>query len=167
MSSRREVLVRTLALLQRNTSHVKMLKTALFDCAINENCCSVDGGRGMCPLFWSPPRGIWQLKSPDPREFVIQGKKMLMPGDQPGGEGVAGRSWNWLMHNFLLTSPFFIRIQFKTLKMVCVISFFYKAFVQFSSRSIELILKQFLNYSAEENRSLLHFSFLGFLISSS
>ena len=168
MSSRREVLVTTLALLQRNTSHVKMLKTALFDCAINEKCCSVDGGRGMCPLFWSPPRGIWQLKSPDPREFVIQGKKMLMPGDQPGGGkgwlGAAGIDWCITSYSHRL---FFIRIQFKTLKMVCVISFFYKAFVQFSSRSIELILKQFLNYSAEENRSLLHFSFLGFLISSS
>ena len=38
-------------------------------------------------------------------------------------------------------------IQFKTLKLVCVIS----SFEQFSSRSIELILKQFLNYSATEN----------------
>ena len=37
-----------------------MLKTALFDCAINEKICSVDGG---------------QLKSPHPREFAIQGKK--------------------------------------------------------------------------------------------
>ena len=52
-----------------------MLKTALFDCAINKKCCSVDGGRGICPLFSSPPRGIWQLKSPHPREFAIQGKK--------------------------------------------------------------------------------------------
>ena len=52
-----------------------MLKTALFDCAINEKCCSVDGGRGICPLFSSPPRGICQLKSPHPREFAIQGKK--------------------------------------------------------------------------------------------
>ena len=52
-----------------------MLKMALFDCAINEKCCSVDGGRGICPLFSSPPRGIWQLKSPHPREFAIQGKK--------------------------------------------------------------------------------------------
>ena len=51
-----------------------MLKTALFDCAINEKCCSVDGGRGICPLFSSPPRGICQLKSPHPREFAIQGK---------------------------------------------------------------------------------------------
>ena len=29
-----------------------MLKTALFDLAINEKCCSVDGGRGICPLFF-------------------------------------------------------------------------------------------------------------------
>ena len=51
----------------------KMLKMELLDCAINENCCSVDGGRGMCPLFPSPPRGIGQLKSPHPQEFAIQG----------------------------------------------------------------------------------------------
>ena len=31
-----------------------MLKMALLDCAINEQRCSVDGGRGICPLFWSP-----------------------------------------------------------------------------------------------------------------
>ena len=42
-------------------------------------------------FFLSPPRGIWQLKSPHPREFAIQGKKMLMPGGQPaGGVGGAG-----------------------------------------------------------------------------
>ena len=48
---------------------------ALFDRAINEKCCSVDGGRGFCPLFSSPPRGIWQLKGPHHREFAIQGEK--------------------------------------------------------------------------------------------
>ena len=102
MSSRREVLIRILALLQTKTlikpkkSHIKMLKTALFDCAINEKCCSVDGGRGICPLFSSPPRGIWQLKSPHPREFAIQGKK----NDNARGSarGGPGRRWNWLMH---------------------------------------------------------------------
>ena len=52
-----------------------MLKTALFDCAINEKCCSVDGGRSIFPLFSSPPLGIWQLKSPQPRVSAIQGKK--------------------------------------------------------------------------------------------
>ena len=51
-----------------------MLKTALFDCAINEKYCSDDGGWGICPLFSSPPRGIWQLKSPNPQEFAIKGK---------------------------------------------------------------------------------------------
>ena len=44
-------------------SYIKMPKTALFDCVINEKCCSVDGGWGICPLFSSPPQGIWQLKS--------------------------------------------------------------------------------------------------------
>ena len=60
---------------------------ALLDCVINKKCCTVDGGRGICPLFSSPPRGICQLKSPHPREFAIQGKKMLFPGGQPGGGG--------------------------------------------------------------------------------
>ena len=59
MSLRREVI----ALLQRKTLtekkiHIKMLKTALFDYAINEKCCSVYGGQGICPLFLSPPQGI-------------------------------------------------------------------------------------------------------------
>ena len=68
-----------------------MLKMALFDCAINEKCCSVDGGRGICPLFSSQPRGIWQLKSPHPREFAIQGKKNANArGSAEGGGGVGG-----------------------------------------------------------------------------
>ena len=81
MLSRREVFIRILGFLERRTLietknlHIKMLKTALFDCAINKKCCSVDGGRGICPLFSSPPRGIWGLKSPHPWEFAIQGKK--------------------------------------------------------------------------------------------
>ena len=77
-----------------------MLKMALLDCAINEKCCSVDGGRGICPLFSSPPRGIWQLKSPHPREFAIQDKKNANArGSARKGEGGGPeRSWNWLMH---------------------------------------------------------------------
>ena len=35
----------------------------------------------------TPPRGIWQLNSPHPWKFAIQGKKMLMRVGQPGGEG--------------------------------------------------------------------------------
>ena len=71
--------------------HIKMLEMALLDCAIAEKCWRVDGGRGICPLFSSAPRGIWQLKSPHPREFAIQGKKMLMPEVNPGG----GRGGGW------------------------------------------------------------------------
>ena len=69
-----------------------MLRMALLDCAINGKRCSVDGGRDICPLFSSPPLGIWQIKSPHPREFAIQGKKknMLMPGSQPGRGGGGG-----------------------------------------------------------------------------
>ena len=67
----------------------KMLKMALFDCGINEKCCSVDGGRGICPLFSSPPRGIWQLKSTHPREFAIQGKKNA----NARGSARGGRDW--------------------------------------------------------------------------
>ena len=50
----------------------------------------IDAGQGICPLFSSPPWRIWQLKSPHPREFAIQDKKMLMPGGQPGGGGGLG-----------------------------------------------------------------------------
>ena len=65
-----------------------MLKIALFDCPINEKCCSVDGGRGISPLFSSPPWGIGQFKSPHPREFAIQGQKNANTrGVSPGGGG--------------------------------------------------------------------------------
>ena len=40
--------------LLEKTSHIKMLKMALFDFAINEKCCSVDGGPpgGYSREFW-------------------------------------------------------------------------------------------------------------------
>ena len=41
-----------------------MLNVALLDCAINENHCSEDWGRGIFPRFSSPSRGIWKLKCP-------------------------------------------------------------------------------------------------------
>ena len=62
---------------------------AQLDCAINKNCCTVDGGRGIGPLFSSPPRRICQLKSPNPREFAIQGKKNANSrGSAWGGGGL-------------------------------------------------------------------------------
>ena len=54
-----------------------MLKMALFDSAINEKCCSVDGGRGICPLFSSPPRGFDSSRVPTPLNLPSKTKKML------------------------------------------------------------------------------------------
>ena len=48
-----------------------MFKTALFDCAINEKRCSVDGGRGTHPTPGNLPSKAEEKK--------------LMPGGQPGG----------------------------------------------------------------------------------
>ena len=49
---------------------------ALFDCAIIEKCCSVVGGRGVCPLFSSPPRRIVSI----PGNLPSKAKKALIPG---------------------------------------------------------------------------------------
>ena len=67
-----------------------MFKTALLDCAINGEFCSVDGGRGIC-LRFSPHPGGFDQRICHPRQ-----KKVLMPGGQPGGGGGggAGRNWN-------------------------------------------------------------------------
>ena len=51
-----------------------MSKTALFDSEINEKCCSVDGGWGICSLF-RPTLGDLTAQESPPREFAIQGKK--------------------------------------------------------------------------------------------
>ena len=71
-------------------SHIKMLKTALFDCAINENVAvsTEDGAFALC-------------FRPHPREFAIQGKKKLIMGVSPQGGAV--RRWNRLMHYITAT----------------------------------------------------------------
>ena len=73
---------------------------ALLDCAINEKYCSVGGGRGICPLFSSPPRGFDSSRVPTPGNLPSKAKKMLMPGGQPGkggGLGAGGIDW-CIMH---------------------------------------------------------------------
>ena len=59
---------------------------ALLDCAINKKCCTVDGGRGICPLFFFPTPGNWPAEEP-PRPGIChpRQKKMLILGGQPGG----------------------------------------------------------------------------------
>ena len=72
-----------------------MLKMELFDCAINEKCCSVDGGWGICPFFCPHPGGFDNSKVPTPGNLPSKAKKKTMPmlGVQSGGEG-ARRRWN-------------------------------------------------------------------------
>ena len=48
-----------------------MFKTALFDCAIEEKCCSGDGGRDIS----SPPRGFDSSRVPTPRNLPSKAKK--------------------------------------------------------------------------------------------
>ena len=43
-----------------------MLKMELLDCAINEKHCSVDGGRGICPLSFVPIPGDLTAQNPPP-----------------------------------------------------------------------------------------------------
>ena len=122
MSLRGEVLIRILSAITKQDvnwnkkSYIKMLKMALFDCAINEKCCSVDGGRGICPLFSAPPRGIWQLNSPHPWEFAIQGPKNANArGSARGGGGgwVGPGGIDWcrnLANQFLIGQVQYIKI---------------------------------------------------------
>ena len=65
-----------------------MLKMALFDCAINEKCCSFDGGRGICPLSFRPTPGLDSSRVPTPGNLLSKAKKVLMPG--AGGLGAGG-----------------------------------------------------------------------------
>ena len=66
-----------------------MLKTSLFDSAINEKCRSVDGGRGIRSLFSSHTEGFDSSRVPNPGNLPSKAKKMLMPGisTRKGGGG--------------------------------------------------------------------------------
>ena len=56
-------------------------------CDHNEKCCSVDGGRGIGPLFSSNPGGFDSSRVPTPGNLPSKAKKMLMPRGQPGAGG--------------------------------------------------------------------------------
>ena len=63
---------------------------ALLDCAINKKCCTVDGGRSICPLFSSQHGGFASSRVATPGNLPSKAKKMLIPGGQPGGGLGAG-----------------------------------------------------------------------------
>ena len=66
-----------------------MLKMALLDCAITMKNVAVLTEDGAFALFFRPhPGGFDSSRVPTPRNLPSKAKKMLMPGGQPGGEGV-------------------------------------------------------------------------------
>ena len=70
-----------------------MLKMALFDCAISEKCCSVDGGRGISLFFIPTPRVFASSRISTPGNLPSKAKKILTPGGQLGGGGGGGGDW--------------------------------------------------------------------------
>ena len=93
MSSRREVLIRILALLQRKTlietknRTLKCLKWNYSTVRSMKNV-AVLTEDGAFALFFRPhPGGFDSSRVPTPGNLPSKAKKMLMPGDQPGGWG--------------------------------------------------------------------------------
>ena len=53
-----------------------MLKTALFDCAISEKCCSIEGVTRHLPSFFVPtPGDLTAQESPPPGNLPSKAKK--------------------------------------------------------------------------------------------
>ena len=95
MSSRREVLIRILALLQRKTlietknRTLKCLKWHYSTVRSMKNVAALTED-GEFALFFRPHLGGFDSsRVPTPGICHPRQKKMLMPGGQPGGRGVA------------------------------------------------------------------------------
>ena len=82
-----------------------MLKMALYSTVRSMKNVAVLTEDGAFALFFRPhPEEFDSLRVLIPGNLLSKAKKMLMPGDQPGGGG-AGRSWNckpWNTGKFLL-----------------------------------------------------------------
>ena len=98
MSSRREVLIRILALLQRNTlieTKNRTLKWHYWTVRSSKKCCTVDGGRGICPdgaFFLPHPGGFASSRVPTPGNLTSKAKKNANSrGSARGGGG--GLAW--------------------------------------------------------------------------
>ena len=83
MSSRREVLIRILALLQRKTlietknRTLKCLKWHYSTVRSMKNVAVLTEDGAFALSFLPHPGGIWQLKSPHPREFALTDALLL------------------------------------------------------------------------------------------
>ena len=61
-----------------------MLKTSLFDCAINKKCCSIDGGQAFALFFHLHPGEFDSSRVPTPGNLPSKAKNANARG-QPGG----------------------------------------------------------------------------------
>ena len=109
MSSRREVLIRILALLQRKTlieTKNRTLKWHYWTVRSIKNVALLTED-GAFALFFRPhPGGFASSRVPNPREFAIQGKKNA--NSRGSARGGPGRRWNWLVHYSILLVCFMI-----------------------------------------------------------
>ena len=101
MSSKSEVFIRILAVLQRKTLIETKNRTLKYLNDVIRLCdqwkmLQCWQRKGICPLFSFPPQGIWQIKSPHTREFAIQGKKNANArGSAEGGGGLGAAGIDW------------------------------------------------------------------------
>ena len=100
MSSRCEVLIRILALLQRKTltktksRTLKFLQWHNFTARSMKNIAVLTEDGGFALFFRPHPGGFESSRVPTPGNLPSKAKKMLIPGGQSGGGGRAGRRWN-------------------------------------------------------------------------
>ena len=95
MSSRREVLIRILALLQRETlieTKNRTLKWHYRTVLSIKNVALLTEDGAFALFFLPHPGGFASSRVPNPRNLPSTVKKMLIPGGQLGGG--PGRRWN-------------------------------------------------------------------------
>ena len=95
MSSRREVLIRILALLQRKTlietknRTLKCLKWHYLTVRSMKNVAVLTEDGAFAIFFRPHPGGFDSSRVPTPGNLPSKAKIMLMPGGQPGGGGAS------------------------------------------------------------------------------
>ena len=137
-----------------------MVKTTLFDCAVNEKCCSVDGH---LHSFIVPTVGdLTAQESPPPTICHPRQKKCLCPGVSPeggGGGGGAGRSWiDSSSSSHVVGNKKFTRIMFaeKRSPILWEITLNFKESAKFPSRIKTIVSQKFsrvMNAISEQNIS--------------
>ena len=124
MSSRREVLIRILALLQRKTlikpknRTLKCLKRHYLTVRSIENVAVLTKDGTFAPFFRPHPVGFDNLRVSTPGNLPSKTKKMLMPGGQPGG----GRGWAQVELSDAVATKVSFRVALEEILKNCIFS---------------------------------------------